>query len=212
MEDFDLMAEGFDTKRRADRASIIAQKIHALVIGGHAKSALEYGCGTGLVGLELCDVFDSLLLVDSSPEMIRQADIKLRELNKPGVVSLCCDFMTNMPEGLQVDYIFSSLVLHHIKDTKAILRRFREALNDGGRVLLVDVDKEDGSFHAKYPDFEGHNGFEHQTLIDLAVAAGFSNASIETFYHGSKTYNGQENPYSLFILSAVAADFQVKLL
>jgi len=203
MENFNLMAEGFDTDKRLDRAKIIANKIKSHIVDGHKKTAMEYGCGTGLVGLQLEDVFNKLLLVDSSAEMINQVKLKLSKHNNPNIKAYCCDLMVNAPELHHVDYIFLSLVMHHIMNTKEFLCRLHSLLNDSGRLLVVDIDSEDGGFHAKYPDFQGHNGYEHSYLTDLAAEAGFRKSAVETFYHDIKMFNGQESPYSLFIFEAV---------
>jgi len=198
VENFDTMAKNFDITRRIDRAKIIADKIREHIKPGANKSALEFGCGTGLVGLQLLEGFNTLLFVDSSPEMIKQVEQKL-----PSATTLCGDLMTNTPQNLKVDYIFSSLVLHHIKDTKNALSQFYNILNTGGHLLIVDINEEDGSFHAKYPDFDGHNGFNHEKLTQLALNAGFKTVAIETFFQDTKIFKGKKNPYSLFILDAV---------
>jgi len=205
VENFDLMAKDFDTDKRTARAKAIADEIRRHILAGR-KSAIEFGCGTGLVGLQLVDSFKTLLLIDSSVEMVRQVERKLEGLNHPAVSTLCYDLLKNAPKNLRADYIFSSLVLHHITDTEAILHRFYAMLNNGGHLLIVDIDEDDGSFHAKYPDFDGYNGFNHSFLKELALKAGFSNVNIEAFYYDSKVYNGKESPYSLFILDAVKGD------
>ena len=202
MENFDEIAKGFDTDRRINRAKIIADKIKTHIVEKN-KSAIEYGCGTGLVGFQLICDFKSLLFMDSSVEMINQVEQKLQRINNPVASSLCHDIIQNIPKGLRTDYIFSSLVLHHIKDTENILRCFYNVLNNGGHLLIVDVDEEDGSFHANYSDFDGHNGFNHSAIIDLALKVGFRTTTIETFYHDSKVFEEKQNPYSLFILDAV---------
>ena len=202
MENFDLMAKDFDTNKRTDRAKVIADEIRRHILADE-KSAMEFGCGTGLVGLQLADCFKTLLLLDSSVEMVHQVELKLERLNNPAISTLCCDLLNGAPQNLRADYIFSSLVLHHIVDTEAILRCFHSILNDEGHLLIVDIDKDDGSFHAKYPDFEGHDGFNHSALRSSTLSTGFSNVKIETFYHDSKTFNGKESPYSLFILDAI---------
>ena len=203
MENFDAVAKDFDTDKRIIRAKIIADKIRSHVSPKHKKFAIEYGCGTGLVGLRLVNDFKFLLMVDSSVEMINQVNIKLAEINNTAISTLCCDLTEGVPGKLQAGYIFSSLVLHHTKDTENALRCFYNLLLDGGHLLIVDLDEEDGSFHAEYPDFDGHNGFNHSVLINLTLKAGFATAAVETFFHGTKYFEHRENPYSLFILNAV---------
>ena len=173
MENFDLMAKDYDTEKRADRATVIADEIRRRV-DAKKGSAIEFGCGTGLVGLQLANDFAELTLLDSSVEMVRQATTKLEALSHPAVSALCYDLLEDVPERMAADYIFSSLVLHHIKDTTDIFRRFHRILNDGGRLLIVDLDEEDGGFHAKYPDFEGHNGFNTGCWQTLRRLPGFA--------------------------------------
>jgi len=203
MENFGLMAKDFDTDKRIERAKIISDEIRLRISGGHVKSALEYGCGTGLVGIQLINDVNSLLFVDSSEAMIEQVKLKLRRLGKPSDYATCHDFMEDVPQNIRVDYIFSVLVLHHIKDTKAILSRLYSILNEKGHFIMVDINADDGSFHAKYPDFDGHHGFGQTTLTSLAIEVGFNKVDIKTFYHGNKTVGDKTNPYSLFILDAV---------
>lgn len=202
MENFDAMAKDFDTDPRIKRSIAIADEIRLHITDGHNKSALEYGCGTGLVGFQLINDFGTMLFADSSNGMIEQVKQKLRDLKLPEDSAICRDFLTDAPQNLKVGYIFSSLVLHHIKDTKVILSRFYELLNDSGHLLVVDLDADDGSFHAKHPDFDEHNGFEQSALIELAKNVGFSKAEAKSFYFGKKFANEKEIPYSFFILDA----------
>ena len=174
MEYFDMMSKNFDTDERTTRAVAIADKIRTLITDCGTKSAIEFGCGTGLVGFQLIDVFQSLVLMDSSAGMISKVEEKLQSLEIPNASALFCDLSVETPENLRVDYIFSSMALHHVDDTEAILRTFRDLLNDGGHLLIVDLDKEDGSFHSDVPGFDGHNGFEQSALRGLTENAGFT--------------------------------------
>ena len=200
MEDFDTMAKDFDTDRRQNRAQTLADRLRPYV--GPNKTGLEFGCGTGLVGLAMADCFASLLLVDSSAGMIAQVEQKLARLQNPNISALCCDLLTDPPEGLAVDVIFMSLVLHHIADTAAAFARFHSLLKPGGCLLVVDLDTDiDGGFHRKYPDFTGHNGFARDELICLAKQAGFA-ATTQDMYTDYKMTDGTERAYTLFLLVA----------
>ncbi|MDF2557197.1 MAG: class SAM-dependent methyltransferase [Bacillales bacterium] len=202
MEDFDTLARGWDTENRLERAKAIANKIRSHISDNEKKTGMEYGCGTGLVGLHLTDCFSSLLFMDSSMGMIEQLKHKLSLINIENASTCCCDIMDSVPNQLEFDCIFSSLVLHHIKDIRMVLYRFHSLLNKGGRLFIIDLDEDDGSFHAKYPDFDGHNGFEQKALANVVEKAGFRKIKIDTFYYDSNIVNGEEKPYSLFILEA----------
>ena len=217
MEDFSARAKGFDTDRRQERARALAAVLYS-IIGKAAgktarktarKTAMEFGCGTGLVGLALADcmaaegdAFASLVFVDSAPGMISQLKEKLKQRDDDAFSAVCCDLLAETPENRQVDVIFSSLVLHHIADTAAALARLYDLLTPGGLLLIVDLDSEDGGFHAHEPDFDGHNGFDRPALVQTARRAGFAQARAEHAYWDKKMTNGVELDYALFVLIA----------
>ncbi len=200
MSNFDSMAKNFDTDKRIQRTKMIADTMRPYIDCASEKSAMEYGCGTGILGFEFIDDFKSIIFVDSSSGMIDEVKAKLSRLGKSADSALCCDFSVNVPSDLKVDYIFSSFTFHHIKDIKMILSNLYSLLNEGGHLLVVDMDKNDHSFHPH--GFDGHNGFEQSSLIEMSKAVGFSKAEAKSFYHDVKIANGIKIPYSLFIFNA----------
>lgn len=53
-----------------------------LRVNQHSK-AMDFGCGTGLVGLNLYAEFDERVLVDSSLAMLKQVEEKLDQMALP---------------------------------------------------------------------------------------------------------------------------------
>ncbi len=202
VENFDSMAKTFDTEARIERSKIIADAMLSHVKNGRESTAMEYGCGTALVGMQLAKHFKSIVLADSSEGMIEQVKVKMLEQNLQNASALCCDICEKVPENMKLDYIFMSLVLHHIEDTELAFTRLLSMLNDGGHLLVVDLDIEDGSFHAKHHGFHGHNGFGQAELIEKAKKLGFKNATAETFYLGNKTHEGKSTQHTFFLLNA----------
>ena len=204
MENYDLMSENFDTEERIERSKIFADEFrNHITDDSKNKSAIEFGCGTGLVGFELINEFNSTTFIDSSNGMIKQVEQKLFNMGIEKSRAICCDLMKTMQRNLSADYVFSSLVLHHIIETEFILTRLFNLLNKNGRLLIIDVDTDAGNFHAHRSDFNGHNGFEQIYLTDLCEKIGFCKTEIKTFYHGCRVVNGNEKPYSLFIMDSV---------
>lgn len=193
---FSQMADRYDTEDRIKSAKIIAKEIRATLAGTHIHgSALDYGCGTGLVGLELVDIFDSLLLVDPVAPMIEQVDKKIKNSGIQTAGTSCCDFLTQPLPLLQFDCILLSQVLLHIKNTRLILTRLYDALKDGGHLIIVDFDKNDSISSDKV-----HNGFLQSELANLLAHIGYHRAGSHTFYHGKNLFMNQDA--SLFILDA----------
>lgn len=192
---FDEMASRYDTGERAQVADIIAAQIRKRVHGCGQKAALDYGCGTGLVGLQLADCFESLLLVDSAPQMLAQVRQKIEDRHLANASTLCADFLADVPLGLSADIILMAQVLLHIPDTGAILRKMHGLLNPGGRLLIVDFNKKESITHPKV-----HNGFHQVELMGRMAEVGFVNMRAETFYHGRNLFMNQDA--SLFLLDA----------
>ena len=90
------------------------------------------------------------------------------------------------------DVIYNSMVLHHIKDTSGIVKIFYELLNKYGYLCIVDLNKEDGSFHKNYPGFDGHNGFDQEELKNILIDAGFKDVEVSTFFYDDKIIDGEK--------------------
>jgi ubiquinone/menaquinone biosynthesis C-methylase UbiE len=74
-----------------------------------------------LISLELSDLVDSILLVDSSKQMLEVAKAKISHKGITNTKVLYSDFTQETTE-LKADIVLMSLVLLHIPDTKKILQ------------------------------------------------------------------------------------------
>ncbi|MDF2511577.1 MAG: Methyltransferase type 12 [Herbinix sp.] len=194
-EIFDTMANVYDTSERASIAKLAADAIRGYIVDGKSKSAIDFGCGTGLVGMNLLEDFGSILFLDSSQPMVEQIKQKISDYNLTGAQTLCFDFEKENNSEIHADYIFMSQVLLHIKDIEWILSRLYQVLNAKGHLIIVDFNKNE-----KVVSDKVHNGFEVEELIMLLGKIGFSDMKSKTFYTGSKIFMNQDA--SLFVLDA----------
>ncbi len=195
---FDKLSKTFDTEPRKKKSREIAESI-ASYLGDTKGTALEFGCGTGLVGLELLDRFSALTFTDSSAGMIEQVELKIKDL--PNTSAICKDLLAdNLDQTF--DCIFTSLALHHIVDTAAILSKFHSMLNDGGRLIIADMDKGDVDFH-DMSSFVGHDGFVRADLIAEIEKAGFKEIEDKTFCEGTVPRDGLLAPFTQFVIKSV---------
>lgn len=74
--------------------------------------------------------------------------------------------------------------------------------NEERSLCIVDLDKEDGSFHKEYEDFDGHNGFNQEELKDILTSVGFKDIQSNTFFYDEKIIEGENVSYSLFLMKA----------
>ena len=199
---FDEYAKTWDTYERISRAKKIADKIRNSIDSNTKCSAMEFGCGTGLVSFNLYDKFEKITLIDSSKGMIDILSSKINKYKVNNMVTSCVDLLSENLLDMKFDVIYNSMVLHHIHDTEAIIKKFYKLLNKDGELCIVDLDEEDGSFHKKYQEFDGHNGFNQEKLKRILLSAGFSGVESNTFYYDEKIIEGKKINYSLFLMKA----------
>ena len=199
---FDNYAKTWDTDERINRAKIVANEISNSIAINKNYSAMEFGCGTGLVSFNIYDKFKSITLVDSSRGMIDILESKIDKYKINNMAPYHLDILSGNAIDMKFDVIYNSMVLHHIQDTEGIIKTFYELLNKDGYLCIVDLDEEDGSFHKKYPDYDGHNGFNQEDLKSILIDAGFKDIESNTFFYGEKNIEDQKVNYSLFLMKA----------
>ena len=182
---FDDVAREWDNEKRIKRAKIIANKIKTTITVGEDKSAMEFGCGTGLVSFNLHTEFKNITLIDTSKEMINVVNNKIETLNLNNINAYCQDLADNKLNK-KFDIIYSSMALHHIVDINELCKEFYNMTKLNGTLCIVDLNKDDGSFHKNEIGFNGHNGFSKGWLKSMLEANGFSNIKSQTFYEGTK--------------------------
>jgi ubiquinone/menaquinone biosynthesis C-methylase UbiE len=192
---FEQMAKRYDTEERIELAKIIVKEVRTELRNSKSKSLIDYGSGTGLIGLELSDLVDSILLVDSSKQMLEVAKAKISQKEITNSMVLYSDFTQGTPD-LKADIVLMSLVLLHIPDTKKILQELFNVLNDEGKLIIIDFDKNHTINHPKV-----HNGFLHEELKKMLSEVGFKSIKIKTFYHGNRIFMNQDA--SMFISSSI---------
>ena len=181
MTDFDAIARGWDeVQGRKERAEVVAKAIRREVNPSNNMSALEYGCGTGLLSFALQHFLGSITLADSSSGMLEVLQEKIVANAITTMKPILLDLVNDPLPFEKYDLIYTLMTLHHITDTQSILGKFHSMLNPGGILCISDLDKEDGTFHTH--EFHGHHGFDRQELTELLVNADFKNIRFTTPY------------------------------
>lgn len=199
---FDEVAEKWDTKRRIERANVLANSISDKINKKNDLIALEVGCGTGLITLNLKNKFSEIYCIDTSKEMLSILKSKIEKLNITNIYLRGIELINDNNFYGKFDVIYSSMVFHHIIDIKDELRNLYNLLNKEGYLIIIDLDEEDGSFHKDEKDFCGHNGFKRQYLKDILEECNFKEITFETVYEGKKQLSDCIKEYSLFLCLA----------
>ncbi|WBL15653.1 class I SAM-dependent methyltransferase [Sutcliffiella sp. NC1] len=192
---FEMIANKYDTPERIEIANVCSDAIRNHLVDAKSKSAIDFGCGTGLVGMSLLNEFHSVLFLDSSQNMINEIEQKIADFNIHNADTLCFDIEKERPTDLQADYIFMAQVLLHIPDVEFVLSRLFDVLNEGGHLLIVDFNKNE-----KVVSDIVHYGFNLEELADKMTKIGYRDIQFKTFYTGNNLFMGQDA--SMFILDA----------
>ena len=199
--EFDAKARTWDEDpAKLERARRVGAAIATAVPDLAHRSVLEYGAGTGLLGLVLQPLVARVTLADSSREMLAVAEEKIAASGVRNVTTAFLDLIAGAPPGDRYDLVCTLLTLHHVPDTDAILKAFHDLLAPGGILCVSDLDAEDGSFHGK--GFAGHNGFDRADLARRLEQAGFAGVRVSTVHEMRKDTGMGPRSYSLFLVVA----------
>jgi tRNA (cmo5U34)-methyltransferase len=200
--EFDLKAADWDENpMHHTRAAAIAKELLRLLPDKQGMSALEFGAGTGILSFLLKDRLKEILLMDSSKEMVRIANIKIGATGVKNLKPIVFDLEHETYSSGTFDLIFTQMVLHHVTDIENIFKKFHKMLNPGGFIAIADLYTEDGSFHGD--GFTGHKGFNPEVLSSTLRKCDFSVISKEQcFVISQKISDNVTNQYPVFLLFA----------
>lgn len=202
MTNFDERAKDWDSDpKKVERAYTVAEAIRRTIPLTTDMSALEYGCGTGLLSFALQADLGPITLADTSQGML---DVLAEKIAAAGVTNMRpvkLDLTTDPLPAERYALTYSLLTLHHVRDTQDILRKFHALLEPGGILLVCDLDKEDGSFHTDGTT-DVHLGFARAELQKQAEAAGFSEVAFTTAVVLHKKVHDVEKDFPLFLMVA----------
>lgn len=203
-----LDSNHFDNKARdwdanpvfRERAERIAAAIRSEVALSRDMTALDYGCGSGLLSFPFQDALRHITLKDTSGGMLDVVREKIARQNVTNMTVRQTDLTADPLPDERYDLVYSSMTLHHIPDTAHILAVFHQLLNPGGHLCIADLDQEDGSFHGIEVDV--HHGFDRTALAETARAAGFQDVRFRTVFEIVKEREDGSRAYPVFLMTA----------
>lgn len=202
-KDFDKEAAQWDANPgRVKLASDVAAAIIREVDLNLDMDVLDFGCGTGLLTLKLQPLVKTITGVDSSRGMLGALQNKIGMQALENVHTRFTDFEKGEHAEGSYNLIVSSMTLHHVPDTFAVLKEWFSLLRPGGQVCFADLDTEDGSFHS---DKTGvfHFGFDREKLKQLLHDAGFGDVRDMTATSMSREVAGQGiREFPVFLITA----------
>ena len=200
---FDQAARTWDeTPGRVNLAAQIGAGIRQAVQLRPDMTVLDFGCGTGLMSLALCDEVAWVTGADSSAGMLEVLQSKFQALGITNVDTRLLDNAAGLDFTGAYDLIVSSMTFHHVANISRILAQMYSLSAPGGYIAIADLDEEGGLFHEE-PDGVYHPGFNRQALAELFQSAGYTDIKTGTVAEISKkSGDGELRSFSVFLVTA----------
>ena len=200
---FDRSAANWDAEpRRAELANAVGEAILRQVQPTRGMDVLDYGCGTGLLGLFLLPHVRNVTGADSSPGMLQVVDDKIRAGGLQHVRAERLDLAHDPVSDSRYHLIAANMVLHHVDRVESLLTAFHQMLLPGGFVAIADLDTEPGLFHGpEVAESVYHHGFDRRALMDRLYQTGFIDAKDVTAHVIRKPIaGGDSHDFPVFLI------------
>lgn len=116
---FDYKASEWDANpQRRNVALRVAQAIREAIPIHRGMSALEFGCGTGLISRALLSDVGQITAVDLSSGMIDELKQRIEKEKLSRITARCLNLLTAR-FSVPFDLIYSALALHHVSNLDA---------------------------------------------------------------------------------------------
>lgn len=141
---------------------------------------LDFGAGTGLIGLNFINEVKQVIFEDVSKAMLDYLEYKC-ELQGIKNYSIFNGIIEDYKTEEKFDLITAGLVVHHIEDLNSLFSKFLEILKPKGYLCITDLKKDAPMFdigdhhHHKMP----HRGFIPEELCEKLKKSGFINTEIK---------------------------------
>ncbi len=97
-------------------------------------TALDIGCGSGILAFELAKYYENVVAVDLSEKML---DIARQKRAAPNIEYIQMD-VSSLELDRQFDLIVSASTFHHLKHLPSTLLSIKKILNRHGKVVFLD--------------------------------------------------------------------------
>lgn len=165
-------AEWDELRRELFGESFLAAALPALL--PRDWHVVDLGCGTGHLLSLLAPAVRKVIGVDSEPRMLEAASSRTSSY---GNVDLRQGTIEALPlDDGEVQAATCVLVLHHVASVDTALGEIHRVLAPGGRLVVVDMQPHDRA-EWRHTMAHRHLGFERDSLVELAAAAGLQELS-----------------------------------
>lgn len=195
---FEHRAKDYDKNaKRVSNVQNIADGILKNIDYTKQMHIIDFGSGTGLLAQEIAPYVKKITAVDTSAAMNEVLQEKVETFPCELEVLKLDILDENSSKTLKnIDGIISSMTIHHVKDTEALLKKFYTLLDTDGTIALADLETEDGGFHSDNTGVH-HYGFDKDEFLAIAKKVGFRDLCIKSVSIASKPHG----EFPIFLLT-----------
>jgi len=200
---FDILAQEWDSKlERVETAINFVDHIKSTLPYNDISdfSAVDYGCGSGLVSFALASDLKEILGLDYSKAMVEKYNQKAANLNFSHLRAKQHNINQQSIDNAQYNLAVTNMTMHHIKDTFRFVSTLKSSLKSSGYLYISDLVTEDGSFHSMGNDDVEHFGFDKDTLYKIFKELNFHDIN----YDIVQTIEKEQGSYPIFSISGKA--------
>lgn len=165
----------YDTKERIESCRIWSEMIQKNINITPEMVIIDFGAGTGLVGINFLQSAKKVIFEDISSNMLSQCQKNLDSQSLKNYEI----FLGQIDEynGDKADLILACLVFHHIQDINAISKTLLSKLKPHGKLIICDFLPGAAFFERMKPKIP-HLGFIPEDLSKILIDSGFLKADI----------------------------------
>ncbi|WP_432737855.1 class I SAM-dependent methyltransferase [Maridesulfovibrio sp. FT414] len=182
-------------------ADEFAAEVEKIVTFGPEDVVMDFGCGTGQVGLRFSTRVRHMVMLDTSAAMLAVLGEKLERNHIDNVEVISKPLPGAELSSGQMDTVFTSMALHHVENLGGLFNDIHGLLKPEGRLILGELLPEDGSYHGD--EIVPHHGFNPESLKLELEENGFSVS--RCYEHGVVNKPGKDSvlrQYGKFVLEA----------
>jgi 2-polyprenyl-3-methyl-5-hydroxy-6-metoxy-1,4-benzoquinol methylase len=196
-------------ERREDRHTLnekLLEPGQSWMLWANALSALlpplevvDFGCGTGVLSVELARWAHRVTAIDRSAQALAAARVRAKREGLSNIHFVEADLHA-LPKNLGgKDLVVISQSLHHVEQPERVLEGAARMLKPGGRVVVLELMPHQEEW-VKPRLGHHHLGFEPATLVAAMSSAGFSEVQL------TPSARDGGSPFRAFLLTGARAN------
>ena len=195
---FDQVANRYDTPDKIKRSEEFVKKLLELIPINKNFKVMDIGAGTGLVDTVLSKHVGQIYAFDLSEGMLKVFEDKIKKEKIKNIKIYKKDVLSEGFAEKDFDLVITSMTFHHLDSPEGALKEIKKYLKEGGYVAVIDLEKEDGTFHSDNTDVK-HFGFDKNEVKKWFEKLGFKDINVITVYSITKERNGEKKEYPVFL-------------